>query len=52
MKKIEKPEKIYNFVLPDLNFSMSPISLVEALTNDLPTVKWYDQFTIGYNVTA
>ncbi|MBC5993127.1 putative LPS assembly protein LptD [Pontibacter cellulosilyticus] len=43
---------IYNFVLPDLNFSMTPISFVEAFTNDQPTGKWYEQFTIGYNVNA
>ncbi|MEJ8802883.1 putative LPS assembly protein LptD [Pontibacter sp. H249] len=43
---------IYNFVLPDLNFSMTPISFYEVFTNDQPTGKWYEQFTIGYNVNA
>ncbi|WP_439881525.1 putative LPS assembly protein LptD [Pontibacter sp. MBLB2868] len=43
---------VYNFVLPDLNFSMTPISFFEILTNDLPTGRWYEQFTLGYNVTA
>ncbi|GAB3201778.1 putative LPS assembly protein LptD [Pontibacter aydingkolensis] len=43
---------VYNFVLPDLNFSMTPVSFFEVLTNNLPTGKWYEQFTIGYNVNA
>ena len=43
---------VYNFVLPDLNFSMTPVSFFEILTNDQPTGKWYEQFTIGYNVNA
>ncbi len=43
---------IMNFTLPDLNFSMSSISVYEALTKNVPTGRWYEDFTIGYNVTA
>ena len=43
---------VYNFVLPDLNFSMTPVSFFEIFTNNQPTGKWYEQFTIGYNVNA
>lgn len=41
-----------NFVLPDMNFSMSSISLYEALTKNTPTGRWFENFTIGYNVNA
>ncbi len=43
---------VMNFVLPDVNFSMTPISIYEALTKNVPTGQWYENFTIGYNVTA
>jgi hypothetical protein len=43
---------VYNFVLPDLNFSMTPTSLFEIFSNNIPTGRWYEQFSIGYNLTA
>ncbi|WP_125047606.1 putative LPS assembly protein LptD [Pontibacter arcticus] len=43
---------IMNFVLPDLNFSMTPISFYEIFSKNTPTGQWYENFTIGYNVTA
>ncbi|MBC5773888.1 hypothetical protein H8S95_07420 [Pontibacter sp. KCTC 32443] len=43
---------IMNFVLPDLNFSMSSVSLYEVLTKKTPTGRWFENFTLGYNVTA
>ncbi|AKD03354.1 putative LPS assembly protein LptD [Pontibacter korlensis] len=41
-----------NFVLPDLNFSMSQVSLSELLTDAPATNKWYEKFTLTYNVRA
>ncbi|MFD2513790.1 putative LPS assembly protein LptD [Pontibacter locisalis] len=43
---------VYNFILPDLNFSMTPTSFFEIFTDNLPTGRWYEQFTVGYNLNA
>ncbi|TPE44676.1 putative LPS assembly protein LptD [Pontibacter mangrovi] len=41
-----------NFVLPDLNFSMSQVSLAELFSDAPSTNKWYEKFTLTYNVRA
>jgi lipopolysaccharide export system protein LptA len=41
-----------NFVLPDLNFAMTQMSIYEMFSNNVPTGKWYENFTFGYNVRA
>ncbi len=38
------------FVLPDMNFAMTQMSLYEIFTNNTPTGKWFENFTFGYNV--
>ncbi|MBD1398407.1 hypothetical protein H9Q13_14645 [Pontibacter sp. JH31] len=43
---------IMNFVLPDLNFAMTQMSIYEIFSKNVPTGKWYENFTIGYNVRA
>ncbi|MDX5422091.1 MAG: hypothetical protein LPK07_09205 [Hymenobacteraceae bacterium] len=43
---------VMNFVLPDLNFSMTQTSLYEIFTDKVPLGRWYENFAIGYNVTA
>ncbi|NDK57016.1 putative LPS assembly protein LptD [Pontibacter fetidus] len=48
----QNPDGQMNFVLPDMNFSMSSISLYEALTKNTPTGRWYEGITVGYNVNA
>jgi len=42
---------VMNFVLPDLNFSMTQTSLFDIFTNNVPTGRWYENFAIGYNLT-
>lgn len=41
-----------NFVLPDLSFTMSQISLSEIFSDAPATGRWYEQFTFGYGFTA
>ncbi|GAB3828367.1 hypothetical protein GCM10028895_41790 [Pontibacter rugosus] len=41
-----------NFVLPDVNFSMSQVSLAELFTDAPATNKWYENFTVSYNLNA
>ncbi|OKL39226.1 putative LPS assembly protein LptD [Pontibacter flavimaris] len=41
-----------NFVLPDLNFSMSQVSVSELFSDEPGTNKWYEKFTLSYNVRA
>lgn len=42
-----------NFVLPDLNFSMSQVSISDLLSSQPSTnTNWYDKFTLTYNVRA
>jgi lipopolysaccharide export system protein LptA len=41
-----------NFVLPDLNMSMSTVSLYELFTDAPATGRWYENFTIGYSLSA
>ncbi|WP_157593755.1 putative LPS assembly protein LptD [Pontibacter actiniarum] len=41
-----------NFVLPDLNFSMSQVGLAELFSDAPATNKWYEKFTLTYNVRA
>ncbi|RIJ36958.1 putative LPS assembly protein LptD [Pontibacter oryzae] len=42
-----------NFVLPDLNFSMSQVSISDLLSSQPATnTNWYDKFTLTYNVRA
>ncbi|GHA71468.1 putative LPS assembly protein LptD [Pontibacter akesuensis] len=40
------------FVLPDLNFSMSQVALSDLFTDVPSTNKWYEKFTLTYNVSA
>ncbi|WP_242922939.1 putative LPS assembly protein LptD [Pontibacter liquoris] len=39
-----------NFVLPDINLSMTQTSISELLTNKPPVGKWYEKFQLGYGV--
>ena len=41
-----------DFVLPDLSLSMTTVSLYELFSNAPATGKWYENFTIGYNLRA
>ncbi|WP_187264762.1 putative LPS assembly protein LptD [Pontibacter beigongshangensis] len=41
---------VMSFVLPDMNFAMTQMSVFEMLTSKVPTGKWYEKFTFGYNV--
>ncbi|PTX19539.1 hypothetical protein C8N40_104271 [Pontibacter mucosus] len=42
-----------DFILPDLSFSMSQISVSELFSNGPSTTNnWYDKFTLSYNVRA
>ena len=41
-----------NFVLPDLNFAMTQMSLYEIFSKNVPTGRWYENFTFGYNLRA
>ncbi|WP_106219045.1 putative LPS assembly protein LptD [Pontibacter ummariensis] len=43
---------VMNFVLPDLNFSMTTVSLYELFSDAPSTGKWYENFTVGYNLRA
>ncbi len=43
---------LMNFVLPDVSFGMTSVSLYEVLTKNVPTGRWYEDFTFGYNFTA
>jgi hypothetical protein len=40
------------FTLPDLNFAMTQMSVYEIFSKNVPTGKWYENFTVGYNVRA
>ncbi|WP_276497990.1 putative LPS assembly protein LptD [Pontibacter litorisediminis] len=41
-----------DFVLPDLSFSMSQVSVSELFSDAQATNKWYEKFTLSYNVRA
>lgn len=41
-----------NFVLPDLNFAMTQMSVYEIFSKNVPTGRWYENFTFGYNLRA
>jgi hypothetical protein len=43
---------IMNFVLPDLNFAMTEMSIYEIFSKNTPTGRWYENFAFGYNVRA
>jgi hypothetical protein len=43
---------IMRFTLPDLNFAMTQMSLYEIFSKNVPTGRWYENFTFGYNLRA
>lgn len=43
---------IMNFTLPDLSFAMTQMSVYEIFSKNVPTGKWYENFTFGYNLRA
>lgn len=41
-----------DFVLPDFNFSMSQVSVADLISDNQGLSRWYDNFTLTYNVRA
>ncbi len=46
----QRSPTVMSFVLPDMNFAMTQMSISEMLTSKPPTGEWYEKFTFGYNV--
>lgn len=52
LRQSQQANGTMNFVLPDISFGMTQVSLYEMLTKNTPTGSWYENLTLGYSLTA